>query len=302
VRTLVDWLQQHSIVLGLVISLLTMIGVYLGPRLAEKLRQKHERHREHRNRLRQFVIEPIKQRLEEYHLPVLRKERAIVVIAHKVVPKENARLGEVAWIPEQFLAVREPEDEQYAPTDADYYRGAITTSGMSVPLPTQAAGPPTEFGKPEFLWQEARKQFPRFFASWDEFSAAFGDYGRICLQQITQLSRQIAETSQLPEFTPTFPKPPWINAHWLAWYAFFRAVGLAAVRNVEVKAEEKGTGWALVSQHSTTVAEGSKEEVERCLRIADALAETASGKTKLNLQGAALGKVMGLLEEANDCY
>jgi delta 1-pyrroline-5-carboxylate dehydrogenase len=85
----------------------------------------------------------------------------------------------------------------------------------------------------------------------------------------------------------------------LAWYAFFRAVGLAAVRNIEVRAEEKGTTWALVSQHSTTVAEASREEVERCLRIADAFAETAEWKDEIeSTRHGLLDKAMALLEEA----
>jgi hypothetical protein len=233
-QTIIDWFQKHNAILGLVISMLTMIGVYLGPRLAERLRQRHEQRREHRDRLRQFVIGPIKQRLEGYNLPVLRNEQPIVGIKHSLIPKEHARLGEVASTPGQFLSVIEPGDEKYAPTDADYYSGVITLSGMPVPQTSPAAGTPSEFGKPEFLWRDARIQFPRFFRSWDEFSTAFKEYGQTCLGQITRLSHHILKTSQVPEFTPTFPKPPWVNAHWLAWYAFFKVVGLAAVRNIEV--------------------------------------------------------------------
>jgi hypothetical protein len=168
-----DWLQRHYAVLGLTISLLTMIGVYVGPRLAEKLRQRYERHREYRSRLRRFVIEPIQQRLEEYYLPMLRNEEPIVGIKPRLIPIEHARLGEVADTPGQFLSVIEPGDEKYAPTDADYYSAGVTSSGTQVPQTSQVAGAPSEFGKPEFLWRDARIQFPRFFRFWDEFSTAF---------------------------------------------------------------------------------------------------------------------------------
>ncbi len=193
----------------------------------------------------------------------------------------------------EFLAVIKPEDQQYAPTDADYYSGAITLSGTPVPQAHQSAGASVEFGKPEFLWQDAKKQFPRFFELWDEFSTAFEDYGQTCVQQITQMSGQILEATQLPNFTPTFPKPPYANADWLARYAFLRVVGLPAARNIEVKVEDKGTTWALVSQHSTTVAEGSKEEMGKCLRAADDLVETAEWKDEIERAR------QRLLDEAN---
>jgi hypothetical protein len=180
--------------------------------------------------------------------------------------------------PAQFLAVIRPEHEQYAPTDADHYSGAITLSGTPVPQAHLSAGASAEFGKPEFLWQDAKTQFPKFFKLWDEFSTAFGDYGQTCLRQISQMSSQILETTQLPNFTPTFPNPPYANADWLARYAFLRAVWFPTARNIEVKVEDKGAHWALVSQHSTTVAEGSKEEMEKCLRAAEALVEAAEWK------------------------
>jgi hypothetical protein len=274
-----------------------VIGVIVGPRLAEWSRQKYERRKEYRNQLREFVIKPINQRLNEYHLPVLRHERAIVGIIHTVVPKEHVRLGEVADTPAQFLAVIRPEDQQYAPTDADYYR-AMTLSGTPVPEGHQPTEVSAEFGKPEFLWQDARKQFPRFFKLSDEFSTAFGDYGQVCLRQITQMSREILKTTGLPEITPTFPPPPFVNAHMLARYAFLRVVGFPTARNIEVKVEDKGAHWALVSQHSTTVAEGSKEEMEKCLRTAEALVETAPWKDEIErTRTRLLGEANRLLQE-----
>jgi hypothetical protein len=289
---ILDWLQKNNALLGLLLTLLTVIGVIVGPRLAEWSRQKYERRKEYRNQLREFVIKPINQRLNEYHLPVLRHERAIVGIIHTVVPKEHVRLGEVADIPAQFLAVIRPEDQQYSPTDADYYR-AMTLSGTPVPEAHQPTEVSAEFGKPEFLWQDARKQFPRFFKVWDEFSTAFGDYGLICLRQITQMSGQILETTQLPNYTPTLPKPPWVNAPWLARYAFHRVVGLPTARNIELKVEDKGTYWALVSQQSTPEAEGSQDEMEKCLRAAEVLVEAAQWKDEIERTRTRL------LDEAN---
>jgi hypothetical protein len=286
---LADWFRQNSILITLLLTFLTAaIRIIAGPWLAEKSRQKYERRKEHRNQLRDFVLNPINQRLEEYHLPALRHDRAIVGIIHTLVPKENVRLGEVADTPAQFLAVIRPEDQQYAPTEADYYSGGITLSGTPVQQAHQSAGASAEFGKPEFLWQDAKKQFPKFFKSWDEFSTAFGDYGQTCLRQITQMSGQILEATQLPNFTPTFPKPPYANADWLARYAFLRAVGFPTARNIEVRVEEKGATWALVSQHSTTVAEGTKVEMEKCLRAAEALVEAAPWKDEIELTRARL--------------
>src|SRR2546426_10297304 len=143
-----DWLRQNSILVGLFLTLLTVIGVIVGPRLAEKSRQKYERRKKYRNQSREFVIKPINQRLEAYYLPILRNELPIVGIIHTVSPKEHVRLGEVADTPVEFLAVIKPEHEQYAPTDADYYSGAITLSGTPVPQAHQSAGASVEFGKP----------------------------------------------------------------------------------------------------------------------------------------------------------
>ncbi len=295
---LLDWLQQNSILLGLLLTLLTVIGVIAGPRLAEKSRQKYEKRKEHRNQLRDLVLNPINRRLEEYYLPILRHELPIVGIIHTVSPKEHVRLGEVADTPVEFLGVIKPEHEQYAPTDADYYSGAITLSGIPVPQPHQSTEVSAEFGKPEYLWQDAKRQFSRFFKLWGEFSAAFEDYGQVCLQQITRMSGQILEATQLPNYTPTLPKPPWVNAAWLARYAFHRVVGLPTARNIEVKVEDKGTHWALVSQQSTPEAEGSQDEMEKCLRAADALVEAAEWRDEIErTRQRLLNEANSLLQE-----
>ncbi len=280
---MVEWLLQHKELLTLVLALVTAAGVFLGPFFAEKVRQRFEERREGVKQLKEFVLRRIQQRLEEDYLPMLRNEQPVVGIVHGHITKERARLDEPANEPQEYLAAIEPDDHSHAPTSADYYR-ARTKS---------------EFHEPKFLWQNARKQFPKFLKSWDEFCAFFKAYAQACLQEIDRARHQILESSQLPEFTPTFPKPPWVNARWLAWYTFFRVMGLEEAQNVTLEVEQKTATWALVSQHSSTVAEGSKEQAEKCLRIANTLAETAQWKEGIELaRRGLLDKAVALHEDA----
>ena len=97
------------------------------------------------------------------------------------------------------------------------------------------------------------------------------------------MRQQILESCKLKEFTLDFPKPPWVNALWLGWYSFFRVIGLEEAQRITLDLEDKTTYWALVSQHSASVAEGSKDEVQACLLIANDMAETAQWKTETEL-------------------
>jgi hypothetical protein len=77
---------------GIVLAAVTAAGVFFGPYLAEKVRQRHERQRERLEQFRRDVLGQIRALLEEHYLPILRNERPSVGVFTESLPRKEAHL------------------------------------------------------------------------------------------------------------------------------------------------------------------------------------------------------------------
>lgn len=244
---MLGWLFQN---IELVVLVVTATGVFLGPLLAERVRQRHERQRENLLRLREHVLSHIRERLEKHYLPILRYEKPGVALIMDRVPKEDAPVE--AWADEsrQSLEVIGPSDEPHSPGGPYYYRRGEL-----------------EADEPMFLWRDARRKFGRFFKLWDEFLKDFDEYHQTCLSEVNRLYGQVRSASQIPEHSLSIREPPWVNARWLAWYAFFRSLGLESAR-MPLELKESGQLYALELQNSV-LAIGTREQMETYQNLAN---------------------------------
>src|SRR5713101_659656 len=92
-------------ILGILLSLVTAAGVFVGPNLAETLRRRHERRQEQLLQFKRYVMGRIRTLLEEHYLPVLRNERPSVGVFTESLPRKEVHVGEWAEKPEQSLKV-----------------------------------------------------------------------------------------------------------------------------------------------------------------------------------------------------
>jgi hypothetical protein len=261
-----EWLYQNREVLMVVLTAIIAVGVFLGPYLTEKVRQKYETRHEYRNRLARATLSPIRGVLDQHYLQLLQNQFPVIGViierVHKDVPPDK-------WAEEgrASLGVIGPR-YQMEPGAIFLYHGTRTADMNDVT---------------SLLWLDARRHFPAFFKDWDSFEAEFRKYAAECLNATDRMYQEIRSKVQLPEWALRILDPPWVNALALACYAFARRQG---VEGAAVPLLPKPSGspapFTTLQYQTTDVMVASEEDVEGCTELIAALSVPSSEKDEID--------------------
>jgi hypothetical protein len=208
--------------------------------------------------IREHVLNRIRALLEKHYLPILQNERASVGVFTENLPRKEAHVGEWADETQESLQVIRPGDEMNAPGVPNYFHGGESKWAE----------------EPQSLWRDAQRTYRSLFQSWDQFIKDFDAYQRVCLSEVNRLYAQIAAAHQIPEYSPTIREPPWVNARGLAWYAFFRSLGLQSAR-MPLGLSQDGQWYAVRIQNSALVI-ATKEQTETYWKLVEAFSQAST--------------------------
>jgi hypothetical protein len=172
--------------------------------------------------------------LDEYVLPIVRREVGNVEVCFRLVPNPAGVLERP--VVEHFLCVQPVKEPLQV-----YALGMGAGSAMPDPPASR-------------LVDDARDHhFPQLFRKWDSVVAGFKEYNNACLGYVEMLRAEIVrENPLLPEFNLQSYDSEWVNAIALGVIIFLRQIGLP-IRELVFKVEDDHRIW---SYNTLAVARG----------------------------------------------
>jgi hypothetical protein len=216
----------------IILALTLAFGTVGGAFLSHWLRRREDERKDelvgrtrHLEVLKQSVLQPILAYMDEYMLPIFRREASNVDVCFRLLRNPAAPLEQSVM--EHFICTRVVAEAL-----------KVYTFGKDVvpPIPDPPAGP---------LVNDAREHhFQALMHTWGELVDRFGEYNRDCVQYVeTQRKRIVVENPfTLPEFRLQANGSEWVNAAALAVIMFFRQIGLPT-RELVLKADGAKVAW-----------------------------------------------------------
>lgn len=211
-----------------------------------------ESHAAHLEDLRKQVLEPMLDYLNRQMLPVLDRQCGNVILVRAVLPRTSGGfMGEPTEFTETFglgTAVEPPIDPvTYAETQ------------WLTPIRDGA------------LYSDARdNHYQSLIRSWDGLSTKFDGYNQACLDYTAHLRSEILKGTSLPEHDLGRTQSQWVWAIALAIIIFYRHLGL---QRLQLKAQTNSSPCFLLDDGSHYFAQGSPDDITRCVRTLEALYE-----------------------------
>ncbi|MBA7560030.1 hypothetical protein ES708_01648 [subsurface metagenome] len=88
-----DW-ATLGIIIGLLLSFITALGVWLGPRLVENSRRRYQARQDHLGMIKENVIRPLLNQVEIYYMPIINGQLSNVVERSEFKPVLDASIDQ----------------------------------------------------------------------------------------------------------------------------------------------------------------------------------------------------------------
>ena len=283
-----DWTAIGTIA-ALVLSLFSVLGVWVVPRSIERSRRRHQAAQSHLAEIKSAIYTPMLNRLELYYLPILTHERRNVISQQarqrsKSTPIDEYPMGFVLQLSVFTMQdLMEEHDQTDMMRDFDGKQPTAETLEVDVRLHLDVK-------------ERHEKDFVR---RWETFVADVDDFNARCLGRIGDISEQIVDQSGLAAWPSYDGRTPGINASELAIFVWETQL---AQRRSTLVIHESGPQWQL-RRESQIVGIGSQQEMQDCWDVVSDLGRDPTGAEEApETEAAALltDRAHSLLNELGD--
>ncbi len=261
-----DW-ATIGIITGIILSLITALGVWLGPRLVENSRRRYQARQEHLAIIKENVIGPLINRLELYFLPIIDSQLSNVVEKSEFKPIPDApidQFGGMRQIELSILTIKYILDEG---EQEDWQRDALDRS----------LAPRVRLQFDELLYNDLKNNHePELVDKWEAFVFKVEEYNKKCFSYVERISNTLMEQSKLPVWI-SYEGKHGIDTAGLAAYIWGRQLGL---RSDIVRVIDRGYGFDLGCGEKI-MAMGSEKEMNSCFKIVSSLVADREEVSKL---------------------
>ncbi len=254
-----------------IIGFLTLFGVWLGPRLAERSRRIHQARQLHLESLKSKVFQPLLYQLENYFLPVIGRENSNIIEKSESIALPEISIDEYGAVNRITLSIKTLEDTL---EDWEMQDFGSDASGLR-PLER-----PKLKHDPQLYEDVKENHEPRLVDSWENFLAKVNEYNCRCLEYVKQLAQLLAKQTRLIVWDH-YESKPGMNTAGIAAFIWERQIGLGSSHFFIEKSENPR-----VSIANKIVAVGTNDEITRCRQVVDSLVKDRAQADKLmNLAG-----------------
>lgn len=246
-----------GIIIGLLLSFITALGVWFGPRLVENSRRRYQARQDHLEMIKENVIKPLLNQVETYFMPIIDGQLSNVAEKSEFKPIPDApidQFGGMRQIELSTITIKDILDEW---EQEDWQRDALDRS----------LTPRVRLQFDELLYNDLKNNHePELVDKWETFVFKVEEYNKKCFSYVESISNKLIEQSKLPVWI-SYEGKHGINASGLAAYIWGRQLGL---RSDIVRVIERGDGFDL-SCGDKVMAMGSEEEIRSCFKIVSGL-------------------------------
>jgi len=248
------------------ISIATMIGVFLGPFLAIKYKERQDRKAQHLKEIQDKVLTPIVEMLNRYYIPAVNGR--LVKIDDKVKQRQDRLISK-----EEFEKVN--KELEFELRIDEPYQGALS-----------------RFIPDDKFYSCTREQhFPEFMKRYEEFKQRFDEYNKNCLDAARKIREKIKNQVNLPSFKGTSGGTiPYICENPLAIFVLKKRVEKNNKNFLQIV---QGKDVAILKIMGTIkgrddVAQGSLEQIKECKEKIENIARKKDHAEDLIRQAEAL--------------
>jgi len=260
-----------------IVAVATMVGVFLGPRLAAKYKEKQERKNRHSKKIKTEVLQPLKDGLTNYYLPTLHEKWVHIISDTK---RKRSR----------FIS---KEDYKKASKELEFE--------LKIDDPHQSVldrGIPPEktssFIPDDKLYSCTKeKHFPQFIRTYEEFKQQFDGYNKSCLNAVEKIREEIKSQISLPSYRGVSGgTAPYIYENLLAVFVLKKRI--EEDNNDFLEIEERKDIAILKTIHRN-VAQGNLKQIKECREKIENLAQEKDSAEDLVKQAEVLIPEGGVL-------
>ncbi len=261
-----DWAILGTII-GIILSLVTTLGVWLSPRVVESSRRRYQVRQDHLEMIKENVIRPLLNQVEIYFMPIIDGQLSNVIERSELKPILDAPIDQFGGIRQIELSILNLKDSIDEWEQEDWQRNAL-----DMPLTQRAR---RQFD--ELMYNDLKNNHePKLVDKWEAFIFKVEEYNKKCFSYVKSMSDTLIEQSKLPVWT-SYEGKQGINSAGLAAYIWGRQLGL---RSDIVRVIELGNRFDLHCGDKI-MAMGSEEEIKSCFKIISGLVSDKGEAYKL---------------------
>ena len=244
-------------IIGLLLSFITTLGVWLGPRLVENSRRRYQAKREHLETIKQNVIMPLLNQIEYYFMPIINGKLSNVVEKTEFKPIQDAPIDQFGGINQIELSVFTVRDFLDKWEEEDWQRDTLDRPVF------QRVGLQLD----ELLYDDLKNcHEPGLVGQWEAFVSKIEEYNRECFSYVESIRDTLREESELSVWT-SYEGKHGLNAAGLAAYIWGRQLGL---RSEQIKATDRSNQFDLVCGNQI-MAMGPETGIRSCFETVSRL-------------------------------
>lgn len=187
--------------------------------------------RKHLDRIKEKVFVPLLNKLKDYYIPVLERKISGIEILYITIEVEEIGISRIGRI----IA----DDKRELVSGICKGSSLITENMISKEIDNT-------------LLEDVRNHYPEFMRRWDNFGKSFSECVEGNLSLARGINDLIVERTEMPKWSPC-----------LAKFVFDKLYCLKYSGRLEVGDE----GTRIMLYGSTSCAEGSREQIEKCMEV-----------------------------------
>jgi len=227
-------------------AIATMVGVFFGPFLATKHKEKEETKTRHFGEIKTKVLKRLKEALMNYYLPTVHEKWVNITSNAKRKP------GRFVSKEDYKRANRELEFELKID---DPYQSVLDRG-----IPPEKASPFIPDNKLYSCTKETH--FPQFISRYEDFKRQFGKYNKSCLNAAKKIREQIKSKITLPSYTGlSGGTTPYICDDLLAIFVLKKRV---EEKNNDFLDIEDRKDVSILKTRDRNLAQGTPKQIKEC--------------------------------------
>lgn len=260
--------------------MVTALGVWLGPRLAERSRRQHQAKQVHLEAIKREVYQPLLNQLEHYYLPILEGKRGNIIHRVEAITSTEVPIEKHAIINKIALIKLNLADIWNEWEMSDFMRNADAKFPIERP----------KLQYDSQLYNDAKENHePEFVKRWETFVQRGNEYNDKCFAYVEQVASEISSRINLPVWTE-YQSKPGLGTVALAVFIWERQIGLGFDQLHKVERGERHE--LMIGSHVAAI--GTEEEIDKCRNAVEEL--VTNRKTAEELRNFV--QESGLLAEA----
>ncbi len=255
-----DWAITITIV-TLILSFITALGVWLGPKWVENSRRSYEARQNHLGNVKAGVIRPLLNQLEHYYIPVCTNKISNIIGQSVLVRIPDAPLSEWNEKWQDRLKIFAIDDIMGDWKQQDMMRDF----DKAFPLVRDDLIVDRE------LYEDIRDNHESgLIQRWEAFVSNFAEYNQQCFKHVQSVARQLVERSGVPDWDGQGLKrglKRGVNPAYLASYVLARQLGISSY-SLSIAG---GGDTFQMSTPKRIMAIGTEEEMKNLLTVGEKL-------------------------------